>query len=367
LSEQTSQSQESSSPTTPAPSDENPANRLLSNFVSPFSVSASAIGKYSVGLIVLVNIYGVIVAGTHYTKAGVPLASLPLTVIWGAGITFGLITILFLYAGFAAGFGLTKRTIIATLLPIIIFALNTNNIILRASGWGVPIYLGAIFLAGLSMARLMRPEWLDTEITSLTELLRHFAWPILYSTCLAWFFATYAYPFIGPALGGGRAQPVLLTCNTDCSALLKDARVYQVYATAESLFFALEYPKGTQLADGAALDYPFEFEGGVRYLQLPRLNLKSVIYLPKQQAWHEAPSSTPAGASQSLNAPTDTMPATQSKTVDTATDAGTTTNASAPQPSAITEPSIPAGTTQSTHSNSNNPDAGSLEMDASTP
>lgn len=247
-------------------------------------VNVDVLAQYSVALALLINVLGFIIAAYHYSRRGVSPTLIPIKLVWSAGFTFLILTAFYVHVGYET-FRLMRSTVPAEAnwymgLAVLFTATLRRYFLTRM---GAMIYIVPTMFVGAMWQRgwiEVRPVPLVTEHSFQLPLP---AVALVFGFGLVLAYARLVYPVLLRSVGGGAYQPVVLTLSDDYSALLSNgAHVYEVLATSDSLYLAVErirhHSKRPPFFSGPYTWRNWHTLESTRYIQLPRSAAKCVEY-----------------------------------------------------------------------------------------
>lgn len=250
------------------------------------SIDVALVAQYSVAFAVAVNVVGFIIAASYYARSGVHPALLPLKVVWGAGLSFLVLTSYFAHVGYVGGRvmffqpGSTSGEGWYLFLAIILMGVLRRAALVRA---GAVLYLFPCVVLG----GLVRVGWVAVppmpQMTAAAFRLPLPAFVFILGLAPVIAYAYVVYPNLVREFGGAAYQPVIITLNGDANGMVPPGtRVYEVFTTSDSIYLAVETIKPHDapppVPTGAYTKRNWHQLLSRRYLQLPRSAVTCLEY-----------------------------------------------------------------------------------------
>lgn len=242
----------------------------LEPYVSLLKSSSSIISAAAV----VVTAAGLLIAGPHFARAGVPTAKLPIILFVATGLSFVATTGVFIFLGLAVGFSPTRRTAFATLgVGLVLFVGQLSSYL--GLSLGFLIYVFVPLAGGYQVGRSIAAT--QGQNARKTSDWYSAAWRFLLPLVYLGGFARTAYPGLPAELGGGRPKPVHLRWLERPEGIPEAAATYEVFRDDSFLYVAADPDDHSGLLDRLTR---LTFSPSVQYVAVPISQVRSITYLP---------------------------------------------------------------------------------------
>jgi hypothetical protein len=245
--------------------------------------SAEQGAKLLVAAAVAVNVVGFMVVTVASRNTGMPVFKMPLLVFTAAGCGFALYTVIAGWFALHFAAGRHDRWRLAVLYGLIVFSFAMGML----SNWRLMVFL--VFETLGIWAFYPRADEKPWRLRTGHPVSYLVIFPLMVVTL----FASYVYPTLPRAFGGGEPQPVILDWVTRPPWANDDIRLFELYSDERTLYLVAESRPGMNPV-GARLGAVPRHEGRVQYLAVDRSRVDRIMYLPSVLPWAETPSS-PSG------------------------------------------------------------------------
>ncbi|WP_158704988.1 hypothetical protein [Salinibacter altiplanensis] len=257
------------------------------------TITVQNLSQYTVAGAVYLYVVGYIISVQHFSRFGVSIVQFPVTVMFGAGLSFTTVTYFFFHLGTEAVQTIEQAgvgTAVEAIGLMVLFLVTVANFLI----------FRPLFLTYCSLTILAGAVGAFTHLVDASPGQIVFHDPLVGIPALLLVAGAYsfmAYPNLSRALGGGAPKPVEIDLHEGHGDLIpEEKKVYEVLSTSDRLFLAIEPstpldpPSGetkTRLFPPIPMRWPFAY--GTEFTQISREAVRKVTYTNE---WESPPKST---------------------------------------------------------------------------